>query len=390
MRKGAGVVAKGWEVHNPSGEKRVVVTKELPGDRWLEILAEAGARIEYGTETRILDEEEIECAIGGSCHGAIGQLTEPWGDTLFAALQAAGGTAYSNYAVGYDNVDIEAATKRGIAVGNTPGVLTEATAEMAVALTMSAARRIPEAERFLRGGAYDGWLPALMLGELLDRKTVGVIGAGRIGSAYAKMMVEAFRMDLVYFDRRPNLELESYLGDFSHFLAEHGESPIAFRRATSVEEVLVRADVVSLHLPLDESTHHLINRESLDLMKKKAILVNTSRGPVIDESALVAHCSENPGFKAGLDVFEDEPKMKPGLSELDNVVAVPHIASATTWSREGMAVLAASNVAAILNGWPVSTDPSRIPDFVEGQGPEAAPSILNAEELGLPQVSFEF
>ena len=111
---------------------------------------------------------------------------------------------------------------------------------------------------------------------------------------------------------------------------------------------------------------------------------------MIDESALVTHCSENLGFKAGLDVFEDEPDMKPGLSELDNVVAVPHIASATTWSREGMAVLAASNVAAILNGWPVSTDPSRIPDFVEGQGPEAAPSILIAEELGLPQVSFEF
>lgn len=378
------MAAQQWKIHNPSARRRVVVTKELPGTAWLEILAAAGGRVEYGTGTKILSETDILEAIGGECHGAIGQLTETWGDTLFAALRAAGGTVYSNYAVGYDNVDVGAATKRGIAVGNTPGVLTEATAEMTVALTLAAARRVPEADAFMRANRYEGWLPALFLGELLARKTVGVIGAGRIGSAYARMMVEAFRMDLVYFDRHPNLELEAYLRDYSVFLEAHGELPIAFHRAAAVEEVLARADVVSLHPPLEQSTRHLINAERLALMKENAILVNAARGPIIDEAALVAHCKANPRFKSGLDVFEDEPEMKPGLSDLDNVVVVPHIASATRWSREGMAVLAASNVAAILRGWPVSNDPSRIPDFVDGQGPDAAPSIVNATELGLP------
>jgi len=377
------VETTGWKVYNPSGKRRVVVTKELPGDRWLKILAGAGARVEYGTETRILKTNEIKAAIGDRCDGAIGQLTETWGDGLFAALEKAGGEAYSNYAVGYDNVDAGAATARGIAVGNTPGVLTEATAEMAVALTLSAARRIPEADAYMRGGNYEGWLPALFLGDLLARKTVGVIGAGRIGAAYARMMVEGFKMNCVYHDIHQNRSLETYIRDYSTFLLSQGEAPVKVTRARSVEGVLKRADVVSLHTSLNETTHHLIDAKRLRLMKNNAILINASRGPIIDESALVEHCRENPDFKAGLDVFEDEPKMKPGLNDLQNVVIVPHIASATRWSREGMAILAASNVAAILQGWRVSNDPNRILEFVEGKAPKAAPSIVNAKELGL-------
>ena len=378
------MAAKGWKVYNPSGKRRVVVTKELPGDRWLKILAQADVRVEYGTETRILKVSEIKAAIGNRCDGAIGQLTEPWGNTLFAALRKAGGTVYSNYAVGYNNVDVDAATKRGIPVGNTPGVLTETTAEMAVALTFSAARRVPEADVYMRGGTYEGWLPTLFLGELLSRKTVGVIGAGRIGAAYAKMMVEGFKMDFIYYDIHQNRGLEKYFREYSKFLRTQGETPVKVTRATTVEEVLKRADVVSLHPLLDETTHHLINAKRLRLMKTNAILVNAARGPVIDEAALVAHCKQNPEFKAGLDVFEDEPKMKRGLSKLKNVVIVPHIASATQWTRQGMATLAASNVAGILWGWPVSTDPRRIPEFLDGKGPRAAPSIVNAKELGLP------
>jgi hydroxypyruvate reductase 1 len=377
------LVVKGWKVYNPSGKRRVVVTKELPGDRWLKILAQADARVEFGTETRILKISEIKSAIGNRCDGAIGQLTEDWGDSLFEALQQAGGTAYSNYAVGYNNVAVDAATKRGIPVGNTPGVLTETTAEMAVALTFSAARRIPEADVYMRGGKYVGWLPTLFLGELLTRKTVGVIGAGRIGAAYAKMMVEGFKMDFIYYDVRQNRGLEKYFREYAKFLRTQGEAPIKVTRAKTLEEVLKNADVVSLHPLLDETTHHLINAKRLRLMKNNAVLVNAARGPVIDEAALVAHCRRNPEFRAGLDVFEDEPKMKRGLSRLKNVVIVPHIASATGWTRKGMATLAASNVAAILRGWPVSTDPSRIPEFIEGKGPKAAPSIVNAKELGL-------
>jgi hydroxypyruvate reductase 1 len=384
------VVATGWKVHNPSGRRRVVVTKELPGDRWLQILAAADARVEYGTATRILRVREIKAAIGDRCDGAIGQLTEAWGAELFEALSRAGGTAYSNYAVGYDNVDVDAATARRIPVGNTPGVLTRTTAEMAVALTFAAARRVPEADAYMRGGRYEGWLPTLFLGELLSRKTVGVIGAGRIGAAYAKMMVEGFKMDCIYHDVHRNRGLESYVREYSRFLRTQGEAPVKVVRASGVDEVLQKADVVSLHPPLNEATHHLINAERLRLMKKNAILINTARGPVVDETALVAHCRQNSDFKAGLDVFENEPKMKRGLSTLTNVVTAPHIASATRWARQGMATLAASNVAAILRGWPVSNDPNKVLEYVEGRAPKAAPSIVNATELGLAIASSEF
>ena len=143
------------------------------------------------------------------------------------------------------------------------------------------------------------------------------------------------------------------------------------------------ADCVSVHTVLDESTHHLINAERLALMKENAVLVNTSRGPVVDEAALVSHCRKHPDFRAGLDVFEDEPSLKPGLNELDNVVIVPHIASATRWTREGMATLAACNVAGILSGYPAWNQPD-ILSFLEGESPKAAPSIVNAKELGIP------
>jgi len=378
------LTGKNWKVFNPSGARRVVVTKALPGDRWLDILARADARVEYGIETRILSVDEIAAAIGKRCDGAIGQLTESWREALFSALSAAGGAVYSNYAVGHDNVDLDAATQRGIPVGNTPGVLTEATAEMAVALTFAAARRIPEADAYLRSGKYEGWLPTLFLGEMLSRKTVGVIGAGRIGAEYAKMMVEGFKMDLVYFDTNPNPALENHIREFSTFLIAQGEAPVNVTCASDVEEVLQQADVVSLHPPLDETTRHLVDEKRLDLMKKNAVLVNTARGPVVDEAALVVHCKKNPDFRAGLDVFEEEPEMKAGLNTLQNVVVAPHIASATRWTREAMATLAASNVAAIFRGWPVSTDPSRIPEFLEHPAPRAAPSIVNAKELGLP------
>ena len=375
--------SKEWRVHNPSGKRRVIVTKELPGDRWLKFLTEADCKIEICTSPDVLGGEEITAAFGDSCDGAIGQLTEPWGDELFAALKTAGGTAYSNYAVGFNNVDVDAATKHGIPVGNTPGVLTETTAQMAVALTFAAARRVGEAEQFLRKGLYKGWLPTLFMGNLLWRKTVGVIGAGRIGAAYAQMMVEGHKMNLVYYDPYKNEDLENHVANYSKFLESQGRAPVSCKRTETIEELLQEADCVSIHTILDDSTHHLINAERLALMKADAIIVNTSRGPVIDEAALVAHCQKHPDFKAGLDVFEDEPEMKPGLVQLENAVIVPHIASATSWTRQGMATLAGSNVAAILQGYPAWQRPD-ISVFLEGEAPQAAPSIINAEALGIP------
>jgi len=373
---------KKWETHNPSGSRRVIVTKEIPGSLWLERLIRADCKVEVCTSTDVLSVDDIKAAIGQQCDAVLGQLTEDWGDELFGALKAAGGTAYSIVAVGYNNVDIDAATRHGIPVGNTPGVLTETTAQMAVTLTFAVARRTGEAERFLRAGHYKGWLMTLFLGELLWRKTVGVIGAGRIGATYARMMVEGHKMNLVYHDPYPNPDLEDYIAAYSDFLISRGEEPVSCRRADSLEDLLREADCVSVHTVLDDATHHLINAQRLALMKENAILVNTSRGPVVDEAALVAHCRQHPDFRAGLDVFEEEPDMKPGLVDLDNVVIVPHIASATRWTREGMATLAASNVAALLMGYPVWNQPDILP-FLETDSPQAAPSIVNAKELGL-------
>ena len=375
--------SESWEVRNPAGSRRVLATKTLPGSRWLEILARADCRIEVCRSADILSVRDIKAAIGDRCDGCIGQLTEDWGEELFSALAAAGGKAYSNYAVGYNNVAVERATAHGIPVGNTPGVLTETTAQMAVCLTFAAARRVVEADRFMRGGRYRGWLPGLFLGELLWRKTVGIIGAGRIGSTYARMMVEGHRMNLIYYDILENRTLEETVRAYAEFLASRGEPPVFCKRAGKAEEVLQAADVVSLHTVLDDATHHLINAERLALMKENAILINTSRGPVIDEKALVKHCRDHPDFKAGLDVFEAEPEMAPGLSELENVTIVPHIASATIWTREGMATLAASNVAGMLMGRPVWQDPD-ISSFLGDAPPDAAPSIVNAKELNLP------
>ena len=376
--------SKEWQVHNPAGSKRVVVTKELPGKRWLDVLVQAGCKVEVCSSSDILSAAEIKTAIGNRCAGAIGQITESWGEEMFATLANAGGKVYSNYAVGFDNVDLDAATRHGIVVGNTPGVLTETTAQMAVALTFAAARRVSEAERFLREGRYKGWLPTLFLGNLLWRKTLGVIGAGRIGTAYALMMVEGHKMDLIYFDPHAKRRLEDYISGYNGFLAARKLRTINCKRADQIEDLLREADCVSIHTILNESTHHLINKERLALMKDDAILINTSRGPVIDEAALVEHCRAHPRFSVGLDVFEHEPETQPGLLDLDNVVKVPHIASATSWTRRGMATLAASNVAAILMGQP-AWQKSDIAPFLEGPPPAAAPSILNAKELSIPQ-----
>lgn len=371
----------GWRVDQKGSSFRVVVTKDLPGKRWREILARAGCEVHISDSRNVLPVDEIRKAIGGRCDGAIGQLTEPWGADLFEALAKAGGRVYSNYAVGYDNVSVPEATQRKIAVGNTPGVLTETTAEMAVALTFAAARRITEADPFLREGKFAGWLPDLFLGKRLFGATLGIIGAGRIGAAYAKMMAPGHQMNVIYHDERRSADLESYFHRICPVVAADCGRTILCHRAHSLEDVLERADVVSLHVPFLPSTRHLINRDRLRLMKGDAILVNTSRGPVIDEAALVEHLKAHPEFRAGLDVFEKEPALAPGLADLPNAVIVPHIASATVWTREGMATLAASNVAGILKGYPVAKA-LRVEEFLEGELPRRAASIVNAKELG--------
>ena len=375
-----------WRVVNEDGVARVLVTRELPGSRWLDLLLLAECRVEIAQSDDKRTEEQLREAIGSRCDAVIGQLTEPWGEPLLAALKTAGGRIYSQYAVGHDNVDVAAATSLRLPVGNTPGVLTETTAEMAVALTFAAARRIPEGDRLMRAGGFHIWLPQLLLGDLLYRGTVGVIGAGRIGAAYARMMAEGHKMDVLYFDPHKNAELESYLWDYSELLAARGEARVRCRQVHDLEELLAASDVVSVHAALSAETRHLIGAAELAAMSEDAILVNASRGPLIDEAALVEHCRTHPRFRAGLDVYEREPETAPGLVELDNVVLVPPLGSASRATREGMATLAAANVRAVLNGWPVwpaAGDLGDVEPFLHGDMPQAAPSIVNAAELGL-------
>ncbi|MCF7918462.1 MAG: D-glycerate dehydrogenase [Candidatus Cloacimonetes bacterium] len=228
-----------------------------------------------------------------------------------------------NYAVGYNNIDVAAATELGIPVCNTPGVLTETTADLAWALLMSAARRIVESDRFTRAGKFTGWAPCLLLGEDIYGKTLGIIGAGRIGEAVARRSC-GFSMHILYTSHNRNEYLENDL------------------QAQKVElaELLQKSDFISLHVPYNEQTHHLIGKEELAMMKKTAVLINTARGQVIDESALIKALKEYQIAAAGLDVFYSEPEIPQEMRDLENIVIVPHIGSASLETRTRMAQLA--------------------------------------------------
>jgi len=239
----------------------------------------------------------------------------------------------ANYAVGYDNVDIDAATKRGIVVTNTPDVLTDATAELAWALLFAAARRIGEAERFTRAGRFSGWGPMLLLGQGIRGKTLGVIGAGRIGTRFA-LGSRGFEMKVFYYDQERNETLEQELG----------------AKKVDISYLMHEADFVSIHLPLTQETKHLIDAHQLFRMKPTAVLINTSRGPIVDEKALVAALRAGKLAVAGLDVYEREPDISAEFFEMENVVLAPHIGSATHGARSAMAELCAYAVLKVFGG----------------------------------------
>lgn len=250
-------------------------------------------------------------------------------------LNAAGGKCriIANYAVGYNNIDIAEATRLKIIVTNTPGVLTDATADLAWALLFAAARRVPESDRYTRAGKFQGWAPTLFMGRDVTGKTLGVIGAGRIGQSFAAKSA-GFGMKVLYTGNTPKAEFEKACG-------------AAF---TNLETLLRESDFVSLHVPLTPSTKYMIGEKELKLMKKTAILINTARGPVVEEAALVRALKEGWIWGAGLDVYENEPFLEPGLAELDNVVLLPHTGSATFETRANMGKIAARNIIAVLQG----------------------------------------
>jgi D-3-phosphoglycerate dehydrogenase len=321
---------------------RIYVTRPIP-EAARERLCEACLNVELNAGERGLTREELLRNLAGH-EGVLTFLTDKIDAEIIA--RADGLRVIANCAVGFDNIDVRAATEHGIIVTNTPEVLTDAAADLAWALLMAAARRVVEADRFVREGRFHGWEPGLMLGAEWVGKTLAVIGVGRIGAAFA-LRSKGFRMRVLYVNPHRREDLERELG----------------ARRVDLETALREADFVSLHVPLTPETRHLVNAERLAMMKPTAYLVNTSRGPVVDEAALVEALRARRIAGAALDVYEHEPQLAPGLAELENVVLAPHIGSATVETRTRMIMLAAENVFAAMRG-------------------ETPPNIVNPEVLG--------
>jgi len=309
---------------------KVLVTRRVP-QAGIDLLeAEFGQVDVGGDDSNLKRAELLELAAGRE--GVLCVL----GDGIDAEFFDAAGESLkivANYAVGYNNIDVDEATRRGVVASNTPGVLTDTTADLAWTLIMSACRRVHEGDAMVRAGEWPGWAPMQLLGVDIHGATLGIIGAGRIGSAVA-MRGAGFNMRILYVDERPNAELE---GEFE---AKH----------VGLDELLSESDIISVHVPLLPATKGLIGAKELDAMKPTAVLVNTSRGPVVDEAALVDALREGKIFAAGLDVYENEPALAPGLAELPNAVLLPHLGSASLATRSKMAELAASAIVTVLSG----------------------------------------
>ncbi len=308
---------------------RIAVTRLLPGGA-IDRLRAAGD-VTVHTADRAPTRDELR-ALARAADGLLCLLTERIDAALFDAAPRL--RVVSNYAVGVDNVDVAEATRRGVLVTNTPDVLTEATADLTWALLLSACRRLGEGERLVRAGGWQGWAPMQLLGADVHGKTLGIVGLGRIGRAVARRAA-GFGMVVLHHTRRPiDPAVERTLG----------------ARPAGLEELLRASDIVSLHVPHTPETHHLMDRERLRLMKRTAYLVNTTRGAVIDEAALVEALRDGTIAGAGLDVYEREPQLTPGLTALPNIVLAPHLGSATIEARTAMADLAAENLLAALAG----------------------------------------
>ncbi len=309
---------------------RVVVTGRIPEAAIEKLRAEHEVDAWEGSES--IGREELLRRVAGA-DAVVSLLTERIDAEL---LDAAGPQLkmVANVAVGYDNIDVPACSQRGIVATNTPGVLTDATADIAFGLILMATRRLGEGERIIRSGQAWKWGMFFLLGSSLQGKTLGVVGMGGIGQATARR-ARAFGMEIVYQSRS---EIDPRVA------AELGA------RRVELDELLAISDVVSLHCPYGPATHHLIGAEQLVSMKDSAYLINTARGPIVDEAALASALRDGQIAGAGLDVFENEPSVHPGLLELENVALVPHLGSATVETRTAMAMLAADNVLAVLSG----------------------------------------
>ncbi len=311
---------------------KIFVTRRIP-ENGLAMLREKGFTLVLSEKPRPLSKRELIKELKKNPYDAVlCLLTDTIDKDVFDAAPSA--KIFANFAVGFNNIALEEAKKRGIIITNTPGASTESVSEFTLALILNVARRVNEGDRFMRAGKFKGWGPP-MFGRDIKGMTLGIVGSGRIGAEVAKKALRGFEMRVIYYDVIRNELLEK----------EYGA-----RFVSTLEELLHTADVVSLHVPLLPSTKHLINKERLALMKKTAYLVNTSRGPVIDENALVDALRSGVIAGAGLDVFEFEPNTAKGLTRIENVVLTPHIAAGTEIARQEMARLAVSNLIAFFDG----------------------------------------
>ena len=313
---------------------KIFVTRPIP-EIGIKLLKEKGFEVVINAEAkdRAATKDEMLAGVKGT-DALLSILTDKVdADVMDAGLPTL--KIIANYAVGFDNIAIEDAKKRNIMVTNTPGVLTETVAEHTFALLLSIAHRIAEADKFAREGKYKAWGPELLLGTNISGKTLGIIGLGRIGSRVAHHAVRGFDMKIIYTDPKPNHDFEKEYGAVY---------------ADSIDNLLPQCDFVSIHVPMTNENRHLMNAERLKKMKKSAYLINTSRGPIVDEKALAVALKEGIIAGAALDVFEFEPEITPELKELDNVIMTPHIASATLETRSKMAEIAATNIIAALEG----------------------------------------
>jgi len=307
---------------------KVLVTRRVPGPALEELCSRC--EVTVNPNDRDLDPAELD-SLSRGCQGILSMLNDRIDREFIAGHPAL--RVVSNYAVGYNNIDLTAAREHGIVVTHTPGVLTEATADLAWALIVSACRRVPEADRFTREGRFQGWAPEMFLGMDIHGRTLGVVGLGRIGLAVARRGT-GFGMKILYWGRNAHPEAEASLG----------------ARRVELDDLLRESDIVSLHVPLTPATTHLLDRRRLGLLKPSAVLINTARGPVVDEAALVEALREHRIFAAGLDVYEAEPQLHPGLAGLPNVVLLPHLGSATLETRSRMTRMAVDNLVEALEG----------------------------------------
>lgn len=313
--------------------KSVFVTRKIP-EIGIKMLCDKGYEVSISELDRPMNKAEIIEALKVKQYDAVlSLLTDPIDAEVMDSAPSV--KLYANYAVGFNNFDLEGAKSRGITLTNTPGGSTERVAEHAVSLMLSLACRVAEGNEFVKSGKYTGWDPMLLWGNEIGGKTVGIVGAGRIGTRVAEILKKGFGMNVIYTDIVKNERIENELGA---------------KYIPALDALLSEADYVSLHVPLTPETHHIIGEAELLAMKDSAILVNTARGPVVDEIALVKILKDKKIAGAGLDVFEFEPKLAEGLAEIPNVILTPHIASACEETRESMSEMVAQNIIDFLEG----------------------------------------